>query len=449
VDGQLGRTMRYLFINQYYSPDFAATAQLMADLCEELVRDGHEVHVLAGDALYDGREIRLPAEEVINGVHVHRVPLITHSRLRIRDRLKGYASFYTRAFIKAQFLPRPDVVVTLTTPPMISLLGVWTRFFRRSRFVYWVMDVYPDIAIRAGLLKKFGPVSAPWSALAMVAYRSANRVVVLGSDMKSALVKKGVPESNVEVIQTWACRDQVGPIYDEQNEFRQQHLRPGRFTVMYSGNMGTCHTFDPVVKGIDRMGKDHNFDFLFVGAGKKSEELRNKLDHHEPSGTVRFLPYQDRENLSHSLSAPEVHLITLDPKYDGLLVPSKVYGVMAAARPVLFVGSPNNEIAQILRDSGCGVRVDPDDPEGFVDSVRALAASPEKTRQMGLAGRAYFEKWFDRERACARFRRVFQEVTQERGVRGKHHRAIPSTLRRMAPGAAPFADQEAPPRSLD
>jgi colanic acid biosynthesis glycosyl transferase WcaI len=441
--------MRYLFINQYYSPDFAATAQLMADLCEDLSSQGAEVHVLAGDALYDGREIRLPAEEVINGVHVHRVSLATQSRERIRDRLKGYASFYARAFFKSQTLPRPDVVVVLTTPPMISLLGGWTRLFRRSKFVYWVMDIYPDIATRAGVLKKFGPISGIWSLLGQVSYRTANRVVVLGSDMKQALVRKGIAERNIEVIQTWACIQQIYPVLDEDNEFRREHLRTDRFTVMYSGNMGTCHTFDSVVKGIKSLERGHPFDFLFVGAGKKSEELRSKLGHLQESGTVRFLPYQERENLSHSLSAPEAHLITLDPKFDGLLVPSKVYGVMAAARPVLFVGSPNNEIAQILRDANCGVRVDPDDAQGFVDAVKSLATDLERTRQMGISGRAYFEKWFDRKRACARFGRLFQEVIRERGLRGRHPRAIAASLRRMAPGPTPLADQDHPPRSLD
>jgi glycosyltransferase involved in cell wall biosynthesis len=440
--------MRYLFVNQYYSPDFAATAQLMADLCEHLAREGNEVHVLTGDGIYDGREIRLPSEEMINGVHVHRVSLSTHSRQRIRDRLQGYASFYMRAFIRAQRIPRPDVIVTLTTPPMISLLGTWTRFFRRSKFVYWVMDIYPDIATRAGVLKKFGPISGIWSFLGRMSYWSANRVVVLGSDMKHSLVGKGVPEKNVEVIQTWACSDQVRPVAEVENDFRRAHLRKGRFTVMYSGNMGTCHVFDPVVKGIHQLEADHPFDFLFVGAGKKCEELKSGLQKYETSETVRFLPYQERENLSHSLSAPDVHLITLDPKFDGLLVPSKVYGVMAAARPIIFVGSAHNEVAQILRDARCGIRVGANDPEGFVESIRELAANPEKTRQMGLNGRAYFEKWFDRERACARFGRLFQEVVKERGRRGAHPRAMAASMR-LSPGRSPLAEQDSSPRSLD
>jgi colanic acid biosynthesis glycosyl transferase WcaI len=122
-------------------------------------------------------------------------------------------------------------------------------FFRRSKFVYWVMDIYPDIATRAGVLKKFGPISGVWSLLGQMSYRTANRVVVLGSDMKQALVRKGVAERSIEVIQTWACNQQIYPVLDEDNEFRREHLRTDRFTVMYSGNMGTCHTLTPLLTG--------------------------------------------------------------------------------------------------------------------------------------------------------------------------------------------------------
>ncbi|MEQ8820889.1 MAG: glycosyltransferase family 4 protein [Sumerlaeia bacterium] len=441
--------MRFLFINQYYSPDYAATAQQLSDLCESIAEAGHEVHVLTSRALYDGRDIELPAEEVLNGVHVHRVGLSNKGRNSLRDRLIGYLSFYVRAFTKAHFLPRADVVVTLTTPPMISLLGTWLRVLRKSRFVYWVMDIYPDIALNAGVLSRVGPTRGIWSALGRISYLTANRVVVLGSDMKRILSKKGVRESKIDVVQSWFCAEDIRPVPACENGFRKEFCDGKDFTLMYSGNMGTCHTFRSVAEGIqlleERNGDDRSTQFLFVGGGKKKPWLMEQLG--KLTERVKFLPYQDRSELDKSLTAPDAHLITLEPKYDGLLVPSKLYGIMAAGRAVLFVGSDNNEVARILRESRCGVRVDPDNAEAFAAAVRELASDPDETRAMGERGRAYFERHFERRWACERFLRMLEDEARRPGVRGvrslAHH-----AVRRVVNGPG-YRDSGMPEKVLE
>ncbi|MEO8377824.1 MAG: glycosyltransferase family 4 protein, partial [Candidatus Sumerlaeota bacterium] len=386
--------MRFLFINQYYSPDYAATAQQLADLCENLAQLGHDVHVLASRALYDGRDLKLKAYEVVNGVHVHRIALSTNKRDRIRQRFQGYLSFYIKAFAKIHVLPRPDVVVTLTTPPLISLLGTWLRIVRRARFVCWVMDVYPDIAIEAGVLHRLGLARGIWSALGRVSYMTANRLVVLGSDMKGVIARKNVSESKIHVIQSWACGSEVFPVPDAENTFRADHMRENDFTLMYSGNMGTCHTFDEVIGGIRAMKDEKDVHFSFVGGGKQLSHLKENLS--DLPDTVTFMPYQDRKDLSLSLSAPNAHLITLQSRYDGLLVPSKLYAIMAAVRPAIFVGSENNEVARIIREAECGVIVPEGDSEAFVSAVRKLRDDPAAAQRMGRNGREHFERHFDR-----------------------------------------------------
>ncbi|MBI5154676.1 glycosyltransferase family 4 protein, partial [Candidatus Poribacteria bacterium] len=360
--------MRFLFINQYYLPDYAATAQQMAGLCEQLAGEGHEVHVLAGRALYDGRELDLPAEETIRGVRVHRVAMPNSGRRRFRDRLKDYAVFYLRAFVKIHQLPRPDVVVTLTTPPLISFLGSWLRLIRRTRFVYWVMDIYPDISIQAGLFSRLGPLRLVWSALGRLSYLSANRIVVLGEDMRRTLLKKGVSERKIEVLRNWACGEQIRPVAHEENPFRREVCPNGQFLVMYSGNMGACHAFEAVTHGIEQLAEDSRFRFLFVGSGKKEPELRERLG--RLGDRVQFLPYQEREALDQTLSAADAHLVTLDSRFDGLLVPSKIYGIMAAGRPVLFVGTAENEVARTIEAAECGCRVGTDAPAAFALALR-------------------------------------------------------------------------------
>ncbi|MCC6547327.1 glycosyltransferase family 4 protein [Candidatus Sumerlaeota bacterium] len=413
--------MRFLFINQYYSPDYAATAQQLADLCESLAAKGHDVHVLASRALYDGRDMKLQAYEVINGVHVHRIGLSTNKRDRIRQRLQGYASFYIKAFAKVHLLPRADVVVTLTTPPLISLLGTWLRIVKRSRFVCWVMDVYPDIAIEAGVLHRLGLARGVWSALGRVSYMTANSLVVLGNDMKSVIARKSVSENKIHIIQSWACGDEVHPVPKEDNSFRANHFAEGNFTVMYSGNMGTCHTFDEVIRGIRALKDDKQTQFSFVGGGKQLSRLKEKLS--DLPETVKFLPYQDRKALSLSLSAPNVHLITLQSRYDGLLVPSKLYAIMAAARPAIFVGSENNEVARIIREAGCGIIVPEGDCNAFVNAVKQLRDDPAAAERMGQNGRDHFERNFDRKIGVRRFAEMLEREALQPGVRGARRMA--------------------------
>ncbi|MBI1289791.1 glycosyltransferase [bacterium] len=397
-------TLRILFVNQYYSPDFAATAQQMSDLCERLVARGHEVHVLTSTAIYDGRDLKLPSYEQLNGVHVHRVGLEVSSRQRLRHRLLGYLSFFSKAFLQGTFLPRPDVTVVLTTPPLIGLLGSWLKLVRRTRFVYWVMDVYPDIALEAGVLSRIGITRAVWSVVGRFTYRNADRIVVLGSDMQQVIRRK-LPrkDSNkVTVIRSWPGNDDVHPIPPKENTFRQQHLGDEAiFALMYSGNMGTCHAFQAVIPGIKSFAGRKDVHFSFVGGGKQLPKLSENLG--EQKENVLFLPYQERESLSQSLSAPDAHLVTLQPRYDGLLVPSKIYGILAAGRAVLFAGSENNEVAHLIREAECGMVVPFDDAEAFRKAVEWMAANRAEVAEMGARGRRYFEERLQTDQLTSSF----------------------------------------------
>jgi glycosyltransferase involved in cell wall biosynthesis len=399
--------MRLLFINQYYAPDHAASAQLCGDLCEDLARRGHEVHVVAGRSLYDGRALRLASEEMVQGVHVHRVGATGARPERLRHRLARSASFLLLALGRAHRVPRPDVVVTLTTPPVLSLVGCWLRAARGARSVQWVMDIYPDIAVRAHVISPWGPVRVLMSGMGRVCRGTASRVVVLGGDMRDVLVAKGAAPGKIEVIPCWAGGGEIAPRDREANAFARKHLRPGVFTLMYSGNMGLCHTFSDVVEGIGLLGEEgFEADFLFVGGGKRLAEVREAL---EGRRNVAFLPYQDRQVLGESLTAPDAHLVTLDPRFDGLMVPSKLHAVMAAGKPVLFVGSERNEVARVIQAARCGLVVAPHDARGFAGAVRQLATSPEEREAMGRRARQYFEEHFERERVIDRFARLLEE----------------------------------------
>ncbi len=393
--------MRILFINQYYAPDFAATAQILSDLCVALARAGHEVHVLCSRSIYDGRRMELPAEEVLDGVHVHRIGIAQERRTRYRERLQGYVSFLSRSFARLQSLPRFDAVVTLTTPPFVSLLGVWSRLVRGAKFLYWVMDIYPDIALQAGVLAQFGPTRLLWELLGRISTAGAHSVVVLSGCMRDAMLGKGVPDRKLATIPCWSGGEQVRPVAHGDNPFRRAHFRDSDFVVMYSGNAGTCHHFQSVIDAVRSGGLPDDVRFAFIGGGKRFPQLQSELS---GSRRVTFLPYQPRETLAESLSAADVHLVTLEPAYDGLLFPSKVYGAMAAGRPIVFVGSSRNEIAQLVQDAGCGVVVPPSDAAALAAALSALAANPDACCAMGARGAAHFAARYERDVVVERFR---------------------------------------------
>lgn len=396
-------TMRLLFINQYYRPDFAATAQILSDLAEEAAAAGHEVHVLASKSIYDGRKLDLPSEEIINGVHVHRVSDAGGKRDRLRQRAVGYLSFHVAAHLRAMTLPRPDVVISLTTPPLICLIGAWSRLFRGSRHIPWVMDIYPEIAVKSGVLRSGGLVDRIWSMLRRLSFSFANQVVVLSPGMKKVVASKGVPLEDISIVEPWSDTGAIVP-FEGENHFRREHVpSTAKRVVMYSGNLGTCHLWREFAGAVKLLEDDPETFFLFVGGGKGMPLLKEAIGN---CRNVKFLPYQEREALSQSLAAGDIHLTSLDPRVDGLLLPSKIFGIMAASRPIIHVGSEGSDVARLLKNSECGVVVAPGDPSALAQAIVNL---PNRL-EMGLAGRVAMEEKYDRKILIPQFIRMLEQT---------------------------------------
>lgn len=403
--------MRILFINQYYLPDFAATAQILGDLAEALARDGHDVHVLSGSAIYDGRDMELPAEETINGVRVHRVRQRFRGRARLHERALGYLFFHVSAHLRALALPKPDVVVTLTTPPLICLAGVWMAMLRGSRHVSWVMDIYPEIAVRSGVLPEAGLVAGLWGRLSALTLRRAHRVVTLSKGMKEVIEGKGAAPERISIIPPWADAGALTPP-DGPNPFRQTHADGAETVVMYSGNMGTCHPWREIAEAVIRLQRNSGILFLFVGGGKSMPLLRDAV---KDCPNVRFLPYQEREDLAQSLSAADIHLTCLDDRMDGLLLPSKLFGIMSVARPVLHIGTPSSDVGDLLRENGCGLVIPPGGGERLAETIEALSHDKDRARALGEAGRKASLEKFDRTILVARLAALLEHEARGGG----------------------------------
>ncbi len=401
--------MRVLLINQVFYPDVAATAQHAHDLARHLVHHGHEVHVIASRSIYGQQGASLPARETHDGVHIHRVGRSLFGKRGILTRLLDFALFYLAATLKALRVPRPDVAVCFTTPPFIALLGWALRVLRGSRYVYWVMDLYPDVAVACGVMGERSPLTRLLERLNRFCLRKADRAVVLGRCMLERVRDKGVDHGQVRLIGVWSDTVEVAPIPRSENPYRHKWDLGDRFVVMYSGNFGLGHDVETMLHAAKRLADDDSIRFVFVGGGKRKERVDRFIAEHSLPNAVSD-GYQPRDMLDRSLSVADAHLVSIREGVEGLVVPCKLFGIMAAARPTLFIGNPASEIARVVQENDCGLVVHEGDDLALVKAIRSLQHSPETTADMGARARHALGDVYDRRLACERWRTLLEEV---------------------------------------
>jgi colanic acid biosynthesis glycosyl transferase WcaI len=407
----VGAGRKVLFINQYYWPDHASTAQHLADLAESSAASGYECHVLCARGRYQPGEPDLPAYEVHEGVHIHRVRATSLGRRGTLARMTDYLSFYAGALLKAMALPRFDAVVTLTTPPIIGLIGTLLERIKGSRHVYWSMDLHPDASLALGRMSPRNAVVRGLRWLSAFVYRKADRVVVLGPYMADLVALKGVPADRIRTIPVWSRREEIYPIPRGSNTLRKSLGLGDAFVAMYSGNLGLAHSFDEFIEAARRLRDRSDIVFLFAGGGPRLGEVKAAQER-EGLANIRFLEYVPRAALHMSLSMADAHLISMRPEMTGIVVPGKLYGVMAAGRPAVFVGPRHCETADTIRTAGCGITVDRGDVDGLVDALTRLAADPSLARWMGERGRSAFLAGHEQRLCCAQWRDLLAELTR-------------------------------------
>ena len=401
-DGAASGPTKVLFINQYYWPDRASTAQHLTDLAESMAERGMECHVLCCKGGYQGGRAKVPSHEIHNGVHIHRVGSTALGRRSVLRRMTDYLSFYVRAVFCATMLPKCDVTVTLTTPPIIGLIGVILGRLKGTKHVFWSMDLHPDAGIALGFMPKRNPVIASLAWLSDAVHRAADRVIVLGPYMADRIAAKGVKPDRIETIHVWSRRDEIYPLPRENHPLRKMLGLDGKFVAMSSGNMGLAHSFDDFMEAARRLRHRDEIVFLFVGDGpRKKEIIAAKAEH--GLDNVQILDYFPREQLHASLSMADVHLMSMRREMTGIVVPCKLYGAMASARPALFVGPEHCETADTIRDSGCGRTIRLGETSAVVEAIESLAADRDGREAMGARGHDVFLSDFERQSCCAQW----------------------------------------------
>jgi glycosyltransferase involved in cell wall biosynthesis len=300
-------------------------------------------------------------------------------------RALDFGLFYACVAFRVLFLPRQDASVWLTTPPFIALIGWLLRMVRGTPFVYWVMDLYPDLPIACGILRPRGIAASLLEALNRFCLCSADHVVVLGRCMKATIAAKGIPGSNISCINVWSASETASYRAAPAAHFRQAWHVGDRFLAMYSGNFGIGHDVATIASGVAELAGETGIAFAFVGGGKRKAELLRAVS---PSDNPQVIdaPYQPRESLGDLLAAADVHLISMTDAVKGMLVPSKLYGVLAAGKPAVFVGPGDSEVGLVIRESDCGMIVPNGDGPGLAEAIRAYASDRARASRDGAFG---------------------------------------------------------------
>jgi glycosyltransferase involved in cell wall biosynthesis len=377
---------RVVFVNRYFHPDHSATSQIASDLAFHLASRGWEVAAITSRQRYDDARAGLRSETA-NGVSVERVWSTRFGRAGLVGRAVDYATFYCSAFFAIR-RRRDAIIVAMTDPPLLSVVAA----LGSRNVVNWIQDLFPEVAQSLGIrIPKFVRRIRDWSL------RRARTNVVLG-DLMAARVPHAV------VIHNWAPVERPALSRPDDGGLR---ARRSTFVVGYSGNLGRAHEVDTILGAIRMLPEVR---FVFTGGGARLDAIRSA-----GAANVEIRPYAPRERLSESLSSADVHLVSLQPSLEGLIVPSKFYGVLAVARPVIFIGARDGELARIIDEHGCGLVVEAGDAGGLARAIERLAADREEAEAMGRRGRELYLSRFAPQRAFAEWERVLSTLPAAAG----------------------------------
>lgn len=405
---------RILFVNRFYYPDHSATAQILTDLAEALAARGWEVSVVTSRLCYDDPSVVLPGREERAAVTIRRLWSSRFGRAGLVGRAIDYLSFYVTAFgAVLRSVRRQDIVVAKTDPPLLSVIVALAARLRGARLVNWLQDLYPEVAAELGMGVMRGPAGAVLRWLRNASLRAARVNVAIGERMAERLIAEGVPARQVVVMPNWSDEEAIRPVARAGLALREEWGLNGRFVIGYSGNLGRAHEAETVLGAAKLLDDRHDIVFLMIGGGRESARLAERVAAEGLAAQFQFRPYQPRARLSESLGTADIHWLSLRPELEGLIVPSKFYGIAAAGRPVIAVTDGDGEIARLVARDDCGVVVTPGDSAGLAAAIRALAGDPEKVAAMGRAARTMVERDYGRVGAFERWDRLFEDVAAQ------------------------------------
>jgi glycosyltransferase involved in cell wall biosynthesis len=394
-----------LLLCQHFYPEMISTGKLMTELAGALTHRGWRIEVVCAQPslVLAGENLRVPSDLTYEGIHVKRVGALGSHRTLLSRAM--FAATYSAASLARGLRGSRGArgVVLTTNPPFLGLVAWLLRKIRALPYVLIVHDVYPEIAVRLGVVRSGSFAERLWERMSRLMLNEAASVVVIGRDMQKLILAKMRPDrqARVQCIPNWSDELCVSPVPVERNRFARENGLGGRFVVQYSGRMGRTHNLEPLLEAAELL-KDEPMVFQFVGDGAKREELYLNAQSRRLSNVV-FLPYQPNERLGELLSAADISVVCLESQFTGLSVPSKTYGVMAAGRPILAFVDPESEIGRTILENDCGMVLPDPTGRAVADALLTLLHDRVRLAQMASRSRAAFLRDYTLDRASERY----------------------------------------------
>ena len=394
---------RILVLTQPYVPDPSTSGQHFHDAAAALVGRGHQVHVLAANRGYEDPGRKYPSRESRNGVTIRRIPLSSFGKSSTVVRVAGALSFVVQAIVRGLFSQKPDALIVSTSPPLCSLAALICSWLRGIPICYWVMDLNPDQIIKLGILKASSLPVRLMNWLNRLILGRAKRVILLDRFMAERVQRKLDVAEKTVVIPPWPHNDHSAQIDHASNPWRKKHVGDGRLVVMHSGNHSLAHPLDTVLQAALRLQDEEDLEFLFIGGGLGKRNIEALIERERPRN-IRSLPYQPLETLHYSLAAADVHIVSVGNDVVGISHPCKIYGAMAAGRPILLLGPPSCHATDILRNHNIGWHIAHGDVNGAVEILREIRHTPrERLEEMGRTARELVRRHYSRNALRNRF----------------------------------------------
>lgn len=400
-------TEKVLLITQVFYPDEVSTANLFTNLCSELVKKSVDVEVWCAHPSYTHNE-KQPRFQDHNGIRITYLASTNFKKSFLPGRLINYLSFAISVLFKLLFSSGRSPVLTHTTPPSLGIILSFICRIKKRKFILVLLDIFPEGLIRLGKLSRRNILVRLWNNLFILSLKLSDKIIVIGRDMKIWIEQVyGTCSNKLEYIPLWQDDGLIYPSDYTSNEFVKEYKLEHKFVVQYSGNMGLWN--DMKIFGSAVRSNPENVVFMFVGGGMRKKELLDSLSSTEQKNVI-LLPFQPNNKIRKTLTACHAGVVSLREGMEGMAVPSKIYGIMAAGIPVIAIVPPESEIAYIIKEELCGIVVDQSDPEGFISAIQKLGSDENMRKLMGIRGRKAFENKYSTREVAEKYRILFNEI---------------------------------------
>jgi colanic acid biosynthesis glycosyl transferase WcaI len=412
-----------IFVQSYYFPDHSAGSQMLTDLSFYLVNKGFRVSIISSRKIYGSEKNSLLKYEEINKVNVFRKYSFNFGRKTLIGRFLDYISLEISMLIGIfNQTRRGAIVIFMTDPPLLNIIASSLITRRGGLIVNWLQDLFPEVAVGAGLISHSSILNKSLTNIRNKALNKANKNIVIGNSMLNYLIDIGIESDKIIGISNWADGNKIKSIPNDENYIRQKWGLDDNFVVGYSGNLGKAHNISTILKVIDKLKNDNYIKFLFIGGGIGMNIIK-KYSQDKQLKNVIFKPYQPRHLLHLTLSVADVHWITLEPQMESFILPSKIYGILAAAKPIIFIGDKNGEIAKMIGKIDCGKTIEIGDSDIFIETIIMFSKDIKLLNEMGQRGRLEFKQNYDFQVSAKKFLILFNDLMSSTNVKNFLHKS--------------------------